>query len=96
MFAMREGVAMAAGSAAGSDGRSAVLAAYARALGRETHVLARSPELTWQQLHNRLQWEGEEVEARLAPNGSGEAARRPHRGCDRQPRFGNRRRSCAP
>src|SRR5674476_319319 len=38
-----------------------------RALGREAHVLVRSPELTWQQLHNRLQWEGKEVEARLAP-----------------------------
>src|SRR5450759_4605445 len=50
-----------------SDVQADILNAYARALGREAHVLARSPELTWQQLHNRLQWEGEEAEARLAP-----------------------------
>jgi WD40 repeat protein len=34
----------------------AVLAAFGRALGQEAHVLVRSPELSWQQLHNRLQW----------------------------------------
>jgi len=43
-----------------------VLEAYARALRREAHILARSPELTWQQLHNRLQWEGGAAGASLA------------------------------
>jgi hypothetical protein len=36
-----------------------VLMAYRRALGRESHVIARRPDLTWQQLHNRLQWDTE-------------------------------------
>jgi len=31
-----------------------VLEAYGRALDREAHVLAKHPELTLQQLHNRL------------------------------------------
>jgi hypothetical protein len=39
--------------------RRAVLGAFDRTLGREVHDLARWPELTWQQLYNRLQWEGE-------------------------------------
>jgi WD40 repeat protein len=44
-----------------------VLAAFGRALGQEAHVLVRSPELTWQQLHNRLQWvESPAVAARVA------------------------------
>jgi len=43
-----------------------VLSAYARALRREAHVLSRSPDLVWQQLHNRLQWEGPVVGERLA------------------------------
>ena len=30
-------------------------------------MLTRQPDLLWQQLYNRLQWEGEEVKARLAP-----------------------------
>src|SRR5450759_1553998 len=50
-----------------SDVQADILTGYARALAREAHVLARSPELTWQQLYNRLQWEGKEVEVRLAP-----------------------------
>ena len=57
-----------------SDVQADILTAYARALGREAHVLARSPKLTWQQLYNRLQWESKEAEARLAP----ERARRSH------------------
>jgi WD40 repeat protein len=44
-----------------------VLRAYGRALSRETHVLAKRPALTWQQLHNRLQWKGDAIEERLAP-----------------------------
>jgi WD40 repeat protein len=33
------------------------LSAYRRALVREGHVLVEEPDLMWQQLHNRLQWE---------------------------------------
>ena len=32
------------------------LEAFEQAVRRETHNLQRRPELTWQQLHNRLQW----------------------------------------
>jgi WD40 repeat protein len=49
------------------DRHPAVLEAFARALRREAHILAEQPDLTWQQLHNRLQWEGEAVEDCLAP-----------------------------
>ena len=38
-----------------------ILQAFFRALRRESHVLTQNPELLWQQLYNRLQWEGEEV-----------------------------------
>jgi WD40 repeat protein len=46
------------GPAAGRDEDRAreVLAAYGGALRREAHVLAERPELTFQQLYNRLQW----------------------------------------
>ena len=39
------------------DRRGEGLEAFRRALRREAHVLGRHPELTWPQLHNRLQWE---------------------------------------
>lgn len=32
---------------------------FARSLRQETHVLSRRPDLLWQQLYNRLQWEQE-------------------------------------
>jgi WD40 repeat protein len=38
-----------------------LLAAIRRALRREAEVLAVHPELTWQQLHNRVQWAGSVV-----------------------------------
>lgn len=41
-----------------AEGRHATLAAFARALGQEAHNLARWPQLTRQQLSNRLQWDG--------------------------------------
>jgi len=50
-----------------SSEQKAVLAAYQRGLARELHVLAKQPRLTFQQLHNRLQWEGGAVEERLGP-----------------------------
>jgi WD40 repeat protein len=37
------------------------LAAFRRALGREAHNLMRRPDLLWQQLYNRLQWEDDGV-----------------------------------
>jgi WD40 repeat protein len=37
-------------------GQVAALDAFAHALRREAHVLDDCPDLTWQQLHNRLQW----------------------------------------
>jgi hypothetical protein len=44
----------------------AVLRAFSKALDREAHVLAKRPDLLWQQLYNRLQWEDEPVEALVA------------------------------
>jgi len=44
-----------------------ILAAFSRALGREAHVLANSPNLLWQQLFNRLQWEDEPIPEILSP-----------------------------
>src|SRR5450759_3372378 len=49
------------------DDRLVVAEVIARALRREAHVLAERPEILWQQMYNRLQWEGKEVEVRLAP-----------------------------
>jgi hypothetical protein len=48
-------------------GRREILEAYDRSLGQETHNLARRPELTWQQLYNRLQWEEDPVPGLLEP-----------------------------
>ena len=42
-----------------------ILGAFSRAIAREAHVLTRSPDLLWQQLYNRLQWEGEETKQAL-------------------------------
>ena len=38
----------------GAEVQHEILTSYSRALGREAHVVARSPELTWQQLHSRF------------------------------------------
>ena len=35
-----------------------VLKAFVRAIKREMHILTQEPDLLWQQLYNRLQWEG--------------------------------------
>ena len=43
-----------------------VLSAIARVLRLETHTLSVQPSLAWQQLSNRLQWEGAGVEPLLA------------------------------
>ena len=47
--------------------RPAVLAAFARVLGQEAHILRERPEILWQQLYNRLQWEEAPVPDALAP-----------------------------
>lgn len=53
------------------------LDAFAKALRLESHVLHHWPALTWQQVHNRLQWD-ERMEGRLEP----ERARRSAPGAD--------------
>jgi hypothetical protein len=42
-----------------SRSQETVLETFSRALRREAHVLTQHPNLLWQQLYNRLQWEGE-------------------------------------
>jgi len=42
-----------------TDKQNGILMAFSRALGREAHVLSLHPALLWQQMYNRLQWEGE-------------------------------------
>ena len=49
----------------GSD--KAILATFSHAFKREMHVLTRQPDLLWQQLYNRLQWNGDEVKRVIAP-----------------------------
>src|SRR5512136_575024 len=44
----------------------AVMKAFSRALVREAHILSYEPGLAWQQLYNRLQWEGDDVKQALA------------------------------
>lgn len=50
-----------------ADDHRAVPSAFARALAREAHVLTAQPDLLWTQLFNRLQWEGDALQAVLAP-----------------------------
>ena len=52
---------------AGADPRLNMLQACRKALGRETHTLTDRPEILWQQLYNRLQWEEEPVPGLLEP-----------------------------
>ncbi|MGQ0735198.1 MAG: WD40 repeat domain-containing protein [Acidobacteriota bacterium] len=47
--------------------RHEVIRAFERALRREAHVLHAHPELVWQQLFNRLQWEPEPTQGVLEP-----------------------------
>jgi WD40 repeat protein len=50
--------------------RARALEAFARAISREAHNVARQPDLLWQQLHNRLQWEDGGLSEILAPERS--------------------------
>jgi WD40 repeat protein len=45
------------------DTHAKVLQAFSRAIGREAHVLTQHPDLLWQQMYNRLQWEEELMQA---------------------------------
>lgn len=47
--------------------RAETLFAFGRALGREAHVLPGDPDLLWQQVYNRLQWEDQPIPALLGP-----------------------------
>ena len=47
------------------DTQTNILQAFSRALRREAHVLTQEPDLLWQQMYNRLQWEGKQVKKRL-------------------------------
>jgi hypothetical protein len=44
-----------------TDDQKTVLQAFLKALRREQHTLSEHPDILWQQMHNRLQWEGDEV-----------------------------------
>jgi WD40 repeat protein len=44
----------------------AILGTFSRNLNREAHILINHPNLLWQQLFNRLQWEEEQVQKSLA------------------------------
>lgn len=55
---------------------SPTLTAFSQAMLREAHVLTQRPELLWQQLYNRLQWEGDRVQQILEPEFK--ARRGPH------------------
>jgi WD domain, G-beta repeat len=54
-----------AGTAHPADDRLTALIGFDSALRRESHVLRERPDLTWQQLYNRLQWEGPPIAGRL-------------------------------
>jgi WD40 repeat protein len=56
------------------ENRAAALAAFRRALDREAHNLMQRPDLLWQQLYNRLQWEGDAVGEILAHEQSAQTA----------------------
>jgi WD40 repeat protein len=47
------------------DERRATLEAFARTLRREAYVLSERPDLLWQQLYNRLQWEADPMASLL-------------------------------
>jgi WD40 repeat protein len=48
-----------------NDEQKIILQAFSRALNREAHILTNRPDLLWQQLYNRLQWEVEPVQKSL-------------------------------
>lgn len=59
--------AIGSDSSDSSSERFEVLDAFSRALRRESHNIFFRPDLLWQQLCNRLQWEGKPVQDALEP-----------------------------
>ena len=59
---------------AGTDPRLEALEAFSRAWRREAHVLSERPGLVWQQMYNRLQWEGDPTIGLLEPQLRGRSA----------------------
>jgi hypothetical protein len=57
---------MTSGAMPKRNENAAILRSFPRALTREAHVLTQHPNLLWQQLYNRLQWEGDDLEQLLA------------------------------
>ena len=49
------------------DEKRQVLTRFSKAIKREAHNLQQRPDLLWQQLYNRLQWEKEPVPQALKP-----------------------------
>lgn len=68
---------MSSGAARSTVEQRVTLEAFQRALGQEAHVLADQAHLTWQQLHNRLQW----VDGPVAELAAAERERRSVPGC---------------
>jgi WD40 repeat protein len=56
----------------GADSRRGTLAALARAVSRESHVLSARPELTRQQLTNRLRWSAASGKGLVDPDPGGQ------------------------
>jgi WD40 repeat protein len=54
-----------------SDNQKTILSAFARTLQRESHVLKDRPDLLWQQMFNRLQWEDEPLPSLLEVEAKG-------------------------
>lgn len=61
------GAATGADPSHSSADRFEILEAFSRAVDRETHGISHRPDLLWQQLFNRLQWEQEPVPGLLEP-----------------------------
>jgi WD40 repeat protein len=49
-----------------ADAQGEVLQTFSTVLQREKHNLVRQPDLLWQQLFNRLQWEGDAIQSKIA------------------------------
>ena len=52
---------MLTGNVEKKNNRHAILERLAYTISRESHILLQHPELFWQQFHNRLQWEDQEI-----------------------------------
>src|SRR5512139_2411046 len=57
-----------------TTGQISVLQDFRRAVRRESYILRRQPELLWQQLYNRLQWMGPDLNQVLKAQLEGRSA----------------------